>query len=76
MRKGHGYRKSATSGSHAHHGERTGAGPAAGAGMVLAGGPGAGRTGSKVRPNMAGAKFQGGAGGSMPKGISVYKEGS
>ncbi len=65
------YRKSATSGSHAHHGERTGSGPVAGAGVVVSGNPG--RAAMRVKPKQP-AMPQAAASG---KGkIPTYKAGS
>lgn len=75
-KRGMSYRKSATSGSHAHHGERTGAGPVAGAGEVKSGGPGMMAT--RVKPQASDKGIAQGYGTSnyKPKGMDVYKEGS
>ena len=67
-----GYRKSSTSGSHAHHGERTGRGQSTGAGQVSAGGPGP--AAMKVKPHMSAANFTNGP-GTPPKGMKIYSQG-
>lgn len=68
-------RKSKTSGSYAHHGERIGSGHFAGAGEVKSQGPGNGKTGKQVKSAPA-AQPMAAAGKGNPKGLKVYKAGS
>lgn len=67
------FRGSHPTGTIAPSGMRMGAGPVPGAGIVRTGGPGA--AAMRVKPNMAGAKFSGGANSYSPPKMSIQKMG-
>lgn len=60
-------------GTKAQSNMRTGPGPVAGAGQVCTGGPG--KAAMRVKPHMAGAKFEGGANSYKPPRMSVTSQG-
>lgn len=60
-------------GTIAPSGMRMGAGPVAGAGMLTTGGPG--KAAMRVKPRMAGAKFQGGANSYNPPKMPIQRNG-
>lgn len=60
-------------GTYAPSGMRMGPGPVKGAGIVRTGGPG--KAAMRVKPNMSGTKFTGGANSYSPPKMSIQKNG-